>query len=247
MIRILLPVYNESESIYDLLENYYKFFNEHPQEHKIYIINDNSDDDTEIYITKAINNFKNLTIIYSKNEINKGLAITLKDNIKKIISESNNNDILVTMDGDNTHNPYTILLMLQKLQLGADIVIASRYCSGATIQGLSFYRIILSRFAKILYDLRWHIKGVKDYTCNYRAYKISVLNKLIEAMSDDFITETEFNGVSELLNNAAKYASSILEVPLTLNYSNKKNKSHINIIKTIFKTLKMLLYTNPKK
>lgn len=241
MIKILLPIYNESESIYDLLENYSNFFNTYPQKHIIYCINDKSIDDTKFYIEKAIEKYKNLAIKYIENSVNKGLAKTLKDNIETIIKNSEDDDILITMDGDNTHDPFTIQSMLQKLQDGADIVICSRYCVDSTIKGLSYKRIVLSQMARILYCLIWNIKGVKDYTSNYRAYKMYFLKKLFKDKSTNFIKENGYNAIAELLKNVSEYNPVITEVPMTLNYSNKKSASNLKIVKTIFQTLKMLL------
>lgn len=242
MIKVLLPIYNESESVYNLLENFSDFFNKYNfNEHEIYAVNDNSNDDTEINIKKAIENFKNLNIKYIKNASNKGLAQTLKENIKTITSESKSSDVLITMDGDNTHNPFTIIEMILKLEEGADIVIASRYCEASRIKGLSNKRILLSIIAKFLYSLRWQLKGVKDYTCNYRAYKITILKKLIRNNSN-FISQKEFSAVGELLKNLSKYNPIITEVPMILNYSNKKNNSNINLIKTILCSIKLLIF-----
>lgn len=241
MIRILLPVHNESESIYNLLEKYSEFFNSYAKEHIIYVINDKSNDDTSTLIKKAIDDFGNLSIEYKENDVNKGLATTLKDNITIIIQTAEDNDVLITMDGDNTHNPFTILSMLLKIEEGADIVIASRYCEGSRITGLSNKRIILSRMARVLYTALWKINGVRDYTSNYRAYKVSLLKKLLQDKPSNFITESGFSGVGELLKNISVYNPIITEVPMLLNYSNKKNASNINITKTIIQTLKMLL------
>lgn len=241
MIKVLLPIYNESESIYDLLENFSRFFDKYNfYEHVIYAVNDNSTDDTEINIKKAIENFKNLNIKYIKNASNRGLAQILKENIKTIASESKPNDILITMDGDNTHNPFTIFEMTLKLEKGADIVIASRYCEASRIKGLSNKRILLSRIAKFLYSLRWQLKGVKDYTCNYRAYKMTLLKKLIKN-NPSFISQKEFSAVGEILKNLSKYNPIIVEVPMILNYSNKKGSSNINLIKTILCSIKLLI------
>lgn len=241
MIKILLPVYNEAESIYDLLENYSKLFENYPLEHCIYVVDDNSSDITKIYIQKALENFKNLTITNIKNDKNIGLAEILKQNIAKIVNESDDNDILITMDGDNTHDPFVILLMLPELEQGSNIVIASRYCKESKIIGLSKKRIFLSIGAKFLYKLVWNIKGVKDYTSNFRAYKISILKNLLADMPDNFITEKNFSAVGELLKNLTKYSPIISEVPMVLNYSNKKNASNMKLMQTIIHTLKILM------
>lgn len=246
MIKVLLPVYNEAESIYDLLENYSNFFEQYPIAHCIYIVDDNSIDNTDFYIKNAIENFKNLVVISIKNDKNIGLAEILKKNIIKIVSESEENDVLITMDGDNTHDPFLITSMLSEIEQGSDIVIASRYRIGSKIIGLSRTRIFLSNAARFLYKMVWKIEGVRDYTSNYRAYKKSILECLLTDMPNDFITEKNFSAVGELLKNLEKYSPKISEVPMVLNYSNKKNASNMNLIQTSIHTLKILMLKKPR-
>lgn len=241
-IVVILPVYNEGESIYNLLENYNNFFSLNKiDSYTLLVINDCSKDNTETYINKAIDNFKN--IIYYKHEKNRGLSGALTtgfNELKKLKSY----DVVITMDGDNTHNPFLIREMLDKIEEGADIVIASRYLEQSRIYGLSKFRIFLSYGAKLLYSIKWRIDGVKDYTCNFRAYRASVLNSAMSEYGEQFITEQGFTCTTEILKKTSYYSKINVEVPMILRYDNKIEVSNMRIFKTVMQTLKLLFRIN---
>lgn len=238
---ILLPVYNEGESIYNLLGEYLRFGALNPSlNFTIIVVNDNSSDETEKFIFAAIKDFPKLKINYKKNESNKGLHGILKDELYSWALDADDNDVVVTMDGDNTHNPSLITKMLIEIDQGADIVIASRYCKGAKILGLSLFRKILGLGARLLYSSIWRIKGVKDYTTNYRAYKAEIIKHLVNEYGTEFISEQGFTAVAELLKKTEKFNPIIKEVPITLNYSNKLEPSNMKFFSTILNTLKLI-------
>lgn len=240
-VNILLPVYNEGESIYNLLSEYSRFFELNPSlDFLIIVVNDNSSDSTENFILKAIEEFPELKIQYIKNEFNKGLHGILSDELYELAVNGSDDEVIITMDGDNTHNPSSITSMLKEIDNGAEIVIASRYCAQSKIYGVPFFRIILSFLAKLVYAFAWNIKGVKDYTTNYRAYKTSIIKALIKDHQKNFISEKGFTAVPELLKRAEKYNPVITEVPTTLNYSNKLNSSNINILSTVAKSIQLI-------
>lgn len=238
-IKVLLPVYNEGESIYNLLKKFDVFFNSNNISHEVIIINDFSSDNSENFINKAEADL-NLKINYIKHSENKGLHGVLETGFK-LMTDIKENDILVTMDGDNTHDPFLISQMLNKINKGSDIVIASRYCKGSEVHGLSMFREFLSIGARFLYKFRWNIKGVKDYTCNFRAYKGLIIKKMIKKYGDELITEQGFTAVTEILKKANSLHPTIEEVPMILVYSNKLQQSNMNIFKTILQTLKILI------
>lgn len=240
-ISILLPVYNEEESIYNLLSEYAQFFELNKNiDFSIIVVNDNSCDSTETFILKAIKDFSKLNIQYKKNEFNKGLHGILKDELFELAMNAADDEVIITMDGDNTHNPSSIKYMLDEIDNGAEIVIASRYCAESKIYGLSLFRILLSFFARLSYAFAWRINGVKDYTINYRAYRASILKKLVNEYGRDFISEEGFTAVAELLKLMKKYNPVIAEVPVVLTYSNKLNSSNMHILSTIVKSIKLL-------
>mgnify|MGYP003303759550 CR=1 FL=1 len=65
------------------------------------------------------------------------------------------NDIIITMDSDNTH-PIKIIpkMILRMKKKRSDIIIASRFLKSSKVNGLSYFRKLLSLFAKITFSLR---------------------------------------------------------------------------------------------
>ena len=55
-------------------------------------------------------------------------------------------------------------------------VIASRYQPGARAQGPQASRKLFSDGARLYYTLVLHVPGVKDYTCGYRVYTLSLIH-----------------------------------------------------------------------
>lgn len=240
-IYILIPVYNEGRSIYDLLAKCEGFlvanrlFN-----HLILVINDCSTDNSGYWIREAIKTFRKLKIDYVEHDKNKGLHGSLSSGFY-LLKDIKEQDLLITMDGDNTHNPFLIRAMLDKVNEGADIVIASRYCEESRVSGLSKLRIILSTGARYIYSMIWNIKGVKDYTCGYRAYKGWIVKESRNYYKDKLIEEKGFTATAEILKKFTKFNPTIVEIPMVLQYSNKVASSNMKVGKTIIQTLAMLI------
>ncbi len=236
-IAILLPVYNEGRSIYDLLSriNTLKF-----KKSKIIIVDDHSIDKSSEWINKANNLFSDLDITIIKHEINQGLGGALNSGLNFILSLPHNFDVIITMDGDNTHDPELIFNMLDQISNGAELVIASRYMKGSKIIGVPGYRNILSYGARILYTIRWNITGVKDYTCLYRAYTYSIIEKSFNKGNHSHLKEKDFIASTELLQATSRNTKKISEIPIVLNYNYKVEVSNMKVFKTIFRTLKVL-------
>jgi len=238
-IYVVVPVYNESKSIHDLLHGFNRMIPGINMDHEILVINDGSADDSEEWILRARENLGDARITYIKHEVNKGLHDVLNTGFGAVGSIEDH-DILVTMDGDNTHNPFVIKSMLSKIDEGADIVIASRYCEQSRISGLSGLRVLLSGGAQVLYRLRWRIPGVKDYTCLFRAYRGSLVRKFLARYAEPHVEEKGFTCCSEILRKMAVFSPTIVEVPIILRYSNKMSASNMNVLRTIYLTLRML-------
>ncbi len=60
---------------------------------------------------------------------------------------------------------------------GRDIVIASRFEPGGHVVGLSRFREVLSLGASWMMRLLFGVRGCKDYTCGFRAYRAGVLRE----------------------------------------------------------------------
>lgn len=237
-----LPAYNEEENLAALLENLESVFQRLDRlghTHAYVVVNDGSKDSTpqilEHYKTKLP-----LTVV--THVVNQGLGTTLRDGLRAACDIASDNDIILTMDADNTHPAGLMVAMVQKILEGHDIVIASRYQPGARVIGLSCFRRTMSDGARVLFWLLAKIPGVRDYTCGFRAYRASVLKRAFERYGDNLIAERGFQCMAEVLLKICKSGLIIAgEVPMILRYDLKGGVSKMRVGSTVKNTLRMLL------
>ena len=125
-----------------------------------------------------------------------------------------------------------------------DVVIASRYRKDASVIGIPKYRMFLSFGARVCYSIFWNYKGVRDYTCLYRAYSYNILKKSFPKSKKDLLKEKGFLASTELLRVVFKSGAVFSELPIIINYSNKFQASSMKIFKTILSTLRVLIIKN---
>ena len=92
---------------------------------------------------KSMKNIAGYTISVIHRKAKQGLSSAILDGLK-----NSNADTIVVMDSDLSHPPHIIPKMLETLkQTQCDIVVASRYITGGTIQGWPFKRKLISKVA----------------------------------------------------------------------------------------------------
>jgi dolichol-phosphate mannosyltransferase len=240
MIIVVLPAYNEAACIGDLLESFYDEIQEEDKGCKIIIVNDGSTDNTD----EVVSSFKDrLNLELINHPQNRGLAEAVKTGLMCAVEQANTKDIIVTMDADNSHLPGLMYHMVRLIREGNDLVIASRYREGAQVRGLSVYRKLLSYGASCLFRAILPIRGVRDYTCGYRAYRASLIKKAFNEYGNKFISEPGFSCMVDILLKLRKYDPIVKEAPLILRYDQKKSISKMNVKNTVMQTLRLLIRT----
>jgi len=234
-LTVILPAYNEEEALSPLVENWQQYRQEillnHGLQLMILIVNDGSRDRTHL-IGKMLEE-ANVNVTLVDHPHNKGLGEAVKTGINYILDNRPQSSFAALMDSDNTHDPRFILDMLKKQkQTGSDIVIASRYETGAKIKGVSGFRLLTSQGAKLVFSLILHVPNVQDYTCGYRLYKQEILQKAKKRFGDDLIKESGFTCMVELLYKLYCCGGHFAEVPFYLRYDLKAGSSKMKVIKT---------------
>lgn len=232
MLFIVLPAYNEQASLGDLMKDLHAVLQEY--DYRILIVNDASTDQT-LELARDYASQWGSTYVINHRE-NKGLGGALQTGISHVLnglSEKPEQDILITLDADNTHPADRIPLLVQKLKEGADLAIASRYAEGGEQIGLSPLRKILSWGAGKVMTFFFPIAGVKDYSCGYRAYRVSTLERAYHAYGDQLMESRSFAAMVELLIKVVPFCHRVSEVPLILHYERKQGKSKMKIGSTI--------------
>lgn len=237
MIHIILPAYNEEKTLMPLLGAIRESMDEAGLPYRVVVVNDGSTDSTVDVVRKA---FGSMPVTLVEHPRNLGLAEALKTGLLEAQKEASSNDVIVTMDSDNTHPPRLITTMVKMLGEGYDVVIGSRYQRGAKVIGVPLLRRALSFCASIVFRVFFPIKGVKDYTNGYRAYKAQVIKDMFDAYGDKFISEPGFSCMVDVLLKIRRYPVVIGEAPLILRYDRKASASKMKVVKTILETLRLI-------
>ncbi|PIU26698.1 MAG: hypothetical protein COT10_07340 [Candidatus Aquicultor secundus] len=161
--------------------------------------------------------------------------------LKKAAEISADGDIIITLDGDATHDPVYMPPMIERIRQGNDIVIASRFAPGGVERGLSSFRKFLSRGSGTLLTAFFPTKGLRDYTCGYRAFRAEIIKQGFSKFGDGFIQETGFSVTPEILLKLRSLGAKIDEVGFMLKYDQKVGKSKIKVSRTIIQYLKMII------
>ena len=237
MIWIVLPAYNEVNSLPALVERMRVMFAESNLHGEVILVNDGSTDGTLEIAGSFASSFA-LRVI--NLQPNRGLATALKAGLESALEKAQADDTIVTMDADNSHPPSLIPAMVRLIDSGSDVVIASRYRTGSRVTGVPRLRRVMSLGASALFRLLLPIPGVRDYTCGFRAYRAGLLMQAFTLYSGSLIQQKGFGCTSELLMKLRRLDPRISEIPLTLNYNLSNRVSKMKVWRTVKETLGMI-------
>ena len=120
-IKILIPIYNDWRSVFELLKNIDQEINDVSAEVSVLIVNDGSNEEKE----EANFEFKNIKSVKIINmEKNKGHARCNAAGLKYIF-EKEDFDYVIPMDGDGEDRPEEIKLLIEKSKDYTDYVITA--------------------------------------------------------------------------------------------------------------------------
>ena len=120
-IKILIPVYNDWQSVLKLLENINSEVSTLDGEFSIIIVNDASTENRPEFLGN-LDNLKSIQIINMKE--NKGHARCNAAGLK-YINEKKDFDYVIPMDGDGEDRPEELSLLIEKINDYPDVVITA--------------------------------------------------------------------------------------------------------------------------
>jgi len=242
-VWVILPAFNEAENLPALLDGLAAVLRLQPEPYGIVLVDDGSGDATrataETYATR-------LPVEVVVHEQNLGLARTVQTGIRHVLRRARDDDIIVTMDADNTHPPELVESMLEAIRRGADIVIASRYAQGGGEVGVPPLRRVLSYGIGTLMRLRFGLRGVRDYSSGYRAYRAHLLRAALDRYGAGLVEARGFAVMAELLVKLQAFDPRIVEIPLELRYDRKRGASKLRILSTISDYVMLLVAPHPR-
>lgn len=232
MMYLVLPAYNEEKDLGQLLQRVSAAMDAHKINYRVLLVNDGSVDNT---LALAQEMAGSLPMELIDHGFNRGLGQALLSGLRRAHYLADDDDVVVTMDADNTHDPALIGAMMAQIDAGYDLVIASRYAPGGEEVGLSWSRRVFSAAASRLLRLFFPVPGVKDYTCGYRAYRGELLRRAFTAYGDALVQERGFTCMAEVLIKMGRLGARVGEVPLVLRYDFKSGPSKMKVARTIWR------------
>ena len=120
-IKILIPIYNDWQSVFKLLENINLDVSTLHGEFSVIIVNDASTEDRP-ELSTDLSSLKSVSIINMKE--NRGHARCNATGLKHI-SEKEDYDYIIPMDGDGEDRPEELSLLVERVKVYPDIVITA--------------------------------------------------------------------------------------------------------------------------
>lgn len=221
---ILIPAYNEEQSLEDLVRVCAATAEKENWDYIIIICNDGSVDKTGLIALELQDQFP-IEIIHHK--INRGLGETERDLFERAAEIANDEDVIIRVEGDNTHKPEYMVQMVDKIHQGYDVVVASRFAEGGGQKGLNSWKTFVSNSANKFMRFFFPIDGLKEYSCGFRAYRASIIKKAVKFYGNDFIQlkGLGFSCTLEAIVKLKILKARFSEVPFTLRYDDKKSDS----------------------
>ena len=237
IVRVVLPVYNEGNRIESLLNHIDEALEEAGLSYEVILVDDGSRDSTAAIVGQCA---ARMPIRIMAHEVNRGLGATIRDGLVEAAATAKDRDIIVTMDADDTHAPGLILRMVRMISEGHDVVIASRYRGGSRTVGVPLLRRFMSYGASLLFRAVFPIRGVRDYTCGYRAYRARVVKDALARYGGSFLDQDGFQVMVDILLKLRRMNLIFGEVPFILRYDWKEGGSKMDVARTARDTLGLM-------
>ncbi|MFC1532327.1 glycosyltransferase family 2 protein [Thermodesulfobacteriota bacterium] len=201
-ISIIIPAYNESATISEVIDKIKALF----PNFEIIVINDGSTDDTA-EVAKETG-----AIVFS-HPYNIGNGAAIKSGIRIASGE-----VLVFMDGDGQHDPEDIEGMLEYFP-EYDMVVGARQKGGQASTSRGFGNKILNWLASYVAKF-----SVQDLTSGFRAIKSDIAHKFL------FLLPNTYSYPTSITLGVLRDGRCVKYIPINLR-NRKKGKSEIRILR----------------
>ncbi len=178
-LSIVIPAYNEEESITETIEQIEEAFSKVTIEHEIFIVNDNSIDGTLKVLEKLAQKFE--TVKYETNSGPNGFGYAVRYGLERF-----SGDCVAVMMADLSDSPYDLIRYYTTMVEGNyDCVFGSRFIKGGKVIDYPWVKKIINRIANFIIRMVMRIK-YNDTTNAFKLYKREVIEGVKPILSPHF-------------------------------------------------------------
>ncbi len=232
-VLFLLPVYNEEARLDTLLDRIRDTMTAQGLAYRIVAVDDGSRDGSPAILARRK---ADLPLEVVTHRFNRGLGETVRDGLEWVADNAGPEDVVITMDADDTHDPAYVKAMLDTMDRGLDVVIGSRFQPGSEVKGVPGHRQTFSVGANGLLRVFLRIPGVVDYACGFRAIRADLIRRAVLQLGNRMVELGNWGFIctAELLWKLSFFGARCGEVPFTLRYDLKQGPSKMRPLRTIF-------------
>ena len=237
IISIVIPVYNEENSIGKMIEDVINA-NSSGLKKEIVVVDDGSTDSTTLILKKIKNKSvkNNLVLILKKKNEGKGAA--LKDGFK-----NTSGDIVLVQDADLEYNPNNYSNLLMPIISGqADVVYGSRLVTAAPHRVLYYWHYLANKFLTSFSNVLTNL-NLTDMETGYKVFRGELIRELaIKLESKRFGFEPEITARISKISQIKIYEVGISYSGRT--YKEGKKITWKDGVKALFEIIKYNLFTS---
>ena len=166
LISIVVPVYNESDSIKLLINEIFNVMESHKLPFELIIVNDGSVDRTSNVLENLSLEIKQLTVINLRKNYGQTAALAAG-------FDHSNGDIIVTLDGDLQNDPNDIPKLITNINEGYDLICGWRFQRKDKLLNRRIPSQIANRLIGNVTGIHLH-----DYGCSLKAFKHEIIKDI---------------------------------------------------------------------
>ena len=163
-ISIIIPVFNESESIAYLLEEVKSVMEVNELNYELIVVNDGSEDNTHAVLEKLTKNIKELLVISLRKNYGQTAAMAAGFDISR-------GDIVITLDGDLQNDPNDIPKLISEINTGYDLICGWRFDRKDKLINRRIPSKIANKLIAKVTGLKLH-----DYGCSLKAFTKEIID-----------------------------------------------------------------------
>ncbi|MEV0900250.1 polyprenol monophosphomannose synthase [Actinoplanes sp. NPDC049802] len=200
-VLVIIPTYNEADNVRGITDRVRAAV----PAVDILVADDNSPDGTGAIADELAEADDHIFVLHRAGK--EGLGAAYKAGFQW--AKDKGYDAVVELDADGSHAPEELTSLLDALR-DHDAVLGTRYIPGGSVHNWPMRRLLLSRGGNIYIRMALGMP-FKDATGGYRAYRLSVLDK-IEVGT---IASTGYSFQVEMAWRAYRQGFRMIEVPIT--------------------------------
>lgn len=178
-LSIVIPAYNEEESITETIDQIEEAFSQVAIDHEIVVVNDNSKDNTAQVLEELSKKYPALKYVTNLGPNGFGYAV-------RYGLERYSGDCVAVMMADLSDSPYDLIRYYNTMIEGNyDCVFGSRFMKGGKVIDYPLVKKVINRIANLIIRVVMRIK-YNDTTNAFKLYKREVIEGVKPILSPHF-------------------------------------------------------------